>query len=160
MPTWRRLERCLSRRSLSEIPQSIEPLTTDDLEHLERAREWLKGHFTDEADEKYGSVASKLRLIKAILENGWVEVSETWKLQSLGVALGDAIAQELLLEWIAVDDEYGRSAALIWPGTSLICSPLTMISKRIEDGERVEVYDFFASLTKRLKELAFSGDFL
>ena len=73
--------------------------------------------------------------------------------------MGDALAQELMLVWVTVDDEFGRSAALNWPGTSLICSPITMISKRVEAGEPVDVYALFQGVSERLREMAFSGDF-
>ena len=81
-------------------------LTAEDRADLDASRDWVKGHFTEAADEKYQPVSGKLRVIGAVLDNGWVETAETWKLQSLGIALGDALAQELLLEWVVVDDEF------------------------------------------------------
>jgi hypothetical protein len=51
------------------------------------------------------------------------------KLQCLGVALGDALAEELQMEWVTVEDEYGKDPALRFPGTTVIAFPLTMISK-------------------------------
>jgi len=128
---------------------AFEPLGPEDLANLDAARAWVKGHFTENQDEKYAPIEGKLRVIDAILGNGWIELSETRKLQSLGVAFGDAIAQKLMLDWVMVDDEFGRSPALNWPGSSLICSPVTMISKRVEEGERVDVYDLFEVITDR-----------
>jgi Domain of unknown function (DUF3806) len=145
---------------MSDTPQQVSDLLPEDLNNLERAREWVKGHFTELAEEKYAPIDGKLRVLDAVLNSKWVEPQETDKLQSLGVAFGDAIAQKLLMEWIVVEDEYGRSAALVWPGTSLICSPITMISKRIEDGEDVDVYALFDGICERLKELAFSGRYV
>ena len=116
-------------------------------------------HFTEKPEEKYAPIDGKLRVIDAILGAGWVEPHETEKLQSLGVAFGDAIAQKLLMEWVVVDDEYGRSAALNWPGTTLVCSPITMISKRVEDGDTVEIYALFDGICSRMCEMVFSGDF-
>jgi hypothetical protein len=136
----------------------ISGLTEEDKQNLDAARTWVKGHFTENADEKYEPVDGKLRVIDAILANKWVNASETDKLQALGVALGDALAQELLLDWVVIDDELGRSPCLSWPGTSINCYPLTMISKRIEDGEDVSVYDLFDGMCARLREMAFSGD--
>lgn len=132
-------------------------LEPSDKANLDEARAWVKGHFTDSADEKYSSIDGKLRVLDTILRRKWVEPAETIKLQSLGVAFGDAISQALMLEWVVVNDEYGRSPALNWPGTSLCIYPLTMISKRVEDGEEVDVYDLFEGICNRLKEIAFSG---
>jgi hypothetical protein len=133
------------------------PLSADDQLSLDRQRDWVKGHFTHDADEKYAPIEGKLRVIDAILRSDWVEANEIWKLQSLGVAFGDAIVQQLLMDWVAVDDEFGRSAALNWPGTTILCSPITMISKRIERGEVVDVSALFDGMCSSLREMAFSG---
>ena len=145
---------------MSDVPQTFSDLLPSDRDNLDRARDWVKGHFTEAADEKYAPIDGKLRVIDTILSQGWVDQGETAKFQSLGVAFGDAIAQELMMDWIVVDDEYGRSAALRWPGTTVICSPITMISKRIEDGETVDVYKLFDGICASLREMAFSGRYV
>ena len=117
----------------------------------------MKNHFTEDQDEKYASIEGKLRVIAAILANDWVSPDETRKLQSLGVAFGDAISQKLMMEWVMVEDEVGLDPALQWPGTSILCYALTMISKRVEDGEKVDVRDLFEGVTGKLAEHAFSG---
>jgi hypothetical protein len=89
-------------------------------------------------------VEGKLTLLQAILANQWVEPSETWKLQSLGITLGDALPQKMGLSWVAVEDDQGRDPALQDPGTTIVMFPLTTISKRIERGETVDVRDLFA----------------
>jgi hypothetical protein len=133
------------------------PLNSGDRDRLAAARSWLKGHFTHDADAKYGSVEAKLRLLEAILDAGWVEPHETWKLQALGIGFGDALEQELGLKWAAVEDSDGRDPALAWPSTTLLCFPLTMISKRVETGERVDVVELFAKTAATLRAAAASG---
>jgi hypothetical protein len=145
---------------MPDIPQTFSDLLAADEDNLDRARDWVMGHFTEVADEKYAPIDGKLRVIDAILSEGWIDPGETAKLQSLGAAFGDAIAQRLLMEWVVVEDEYGRSPALRWPGTTVICSPLTMISKRIEDGEIVDVYELFDGICTRLREMAFSARYV
>jgi hypothetical protein len=135
-------------------------LQQDENGRLDAARDWLMGHFTDHASEKYAPADGKLRLIEAILDNGWVAVNETWKLQALGVAFGDALSQELTLEWVTVEDEFGRDPALNWPGTSVYSYPLTMISKRVERGEQVHVRALFKVVCDDLREMAFSARFI
>jgi len=134
-----------------------EALNQEDDERLECARAWLKGHFTHDPDGKYGSVEGKLRLLDGILEAGWIEAGETWKLQALGIGFGDALAQELGLHWVAVEDEWGRDPALNWPGTTLLCFPLTMISKRIEGGEAVLIPELFGTVAQSLRSVAAPG---
>lgn len=130
------------------------PLQPADIENLAKARDWIKEHFTDSAEERYGSVEGKLRVIDAILQNGWVAPHETEKLQSLGVAFGDAVAQQLNMDWVIIEDEYGCEPALNWPGTSVNTYPVTIISKRVADGETPDIYTLFEDLCERISELA------
>jgi hypothetical protein len=120
-----------------------EPLADVDQRDLAAAREWVKGHFSETPDLKYEPKEGKLRLLEAILANNWVEPSEIWKLQALGICLGDALAQELHMDWVVVEDEYGRSPALNWPGTTIYTFPQTLISKRIERGDGIDVRELF-----------------
>ena len=136
------------------VEQRVTHLEPDDLANLERARSWVRDHFKPEAQHKYEHVPEKLRLLQAILDAGWIEPRETAKLQSLGITLGDALAQELSMEWVMVEDEQGRDPALRFPGTTVLLFPLTMISKRIEDGESVDVANLFAKVAKGARELA------
>lgn len=137
-----------------------EPLTlqTEEQEWLDLAREWIKGHFSTDPEESYATIEGKLAVIRANLVQGWVGAEDTWKLQSLGIALGDALAQDLMLEWVTVDDEYGRQPALSWPGTSVLCFPLTMISQRMEEGERIDIDMMYELTREHLSEIALGGE--
>jgi hypothetical protein len=119
----------------------------------------VRDHFTPEARHKYEQLQEKLRLIQAILDAGWIAPRETNKLQCLGITLGDALAQELNLEWIMVEDEHGRDPALRWPGTTVIVFPLTMISKRIEAGEAVSVATLFERVVAGIRQMAQNRDY-
>lgn len=135
-------------------------LMAEERDRIEAGREWVKGHFSAEPDKRYGSIKGKLHIIDTILKNRWVAQEETWKLQALGIALGDALAQKLMLNWVTVDDEFGRDPALNWPGTSIFSYPLTMISKRIERGETIDVQALFDTACSELNEMAFSGRYI
>ncbi len=123
------------------------------VENLEAKRIWVKNHYTPESQSKYDTVDGKLQLLDSILNSGWIEKSETLKLQCLGVTLGDAFAQGLSLEWIEVKDEFGTDPALELPNTTIIIFPLTMISKRIEKDEFVDIYELYTGLKKKLLEI-------
>lgn len=133
--------------------QHWQPLSQEDTARLEAQRRWVREHFTPESQHKYDVLEEKLRLLDAILKAGWIEPTETVKLQCLGVTLGDAFVQGAGLRWVIVDDETGRDPALALEGTSLLLFPLTMISKRVEAGEAVDVYDLYAGVCAKLKEL-------
>lgn len=135
------------------MAQTFSALNEADLEHLDRQREWVRGHFIEQAEENYQSKSEKLRLIQIILDAEWIDSNETWKLQSLGVAFGDALAQELDLAWMIVEDEYGRDPTLKDKYSALNINPITMISKRIERGEKVSVIDLFDGISSRVRDI-------
>ena len=56
-----------------------------------------------------------------------------------------------------VEDEYGRDPAIRYKESSLLVFPMTMISKRVEDGEELNVLELFDGLAKQLAELIEEG---
>lgn len=135
------------------MSQEFLPLSETDLQNLEAKRRWVREHYERDAEAKYQKLSGKLALLSAILSNGWIQPDETLKLQCLGISFGDALAQLMGLEWRMVVDEYGRDPALIQPGTSIVLFPQTMISKRIENGERVDVHELFKSTCNTIQAL-------
>lgn len=137
--------------------QRREPLTEQDIARLEAQRRWVIGHFEPDSRHKYAELSEKLRLLDTILRMRWIEPGETAKLQCLGVTLGDAFVQGAGLSWIVVEDEHGRDPALELAGTSILLYPLTMISKRVENGEYVDVHRMYASVCEKVRALAGDG---
>jgi hypothetical protein len=137
--------------------EKIEPLSPEDLARVEAQRKWVRDHYEPEARHQYETVAGKLRLLDVILNSNWIAPSETIKLQSLGITFGDALAQELGLKWVAFEDEYGRDPALMLEGTSIQLFPLTTISKRVERGETIDVYELFSSACATVLEVKNAG---
>lgn len=125
---------------MEQITQELRP---NEIADLEAKRRWVRDHYDESARGEYQSIEGKLRLLDTILRNKWINPDETLKLQCLGVTFGDALAQHLGLTWVAVEDDYGRDPALILEGSSLRVFPLTSISKRIERGDDVDVYQLF-----------------
>jgi hypothetical protein len=124
---------------------------------IEAKRDWVRGHYEPRARHKYETLEGKLALLDAILANGWVAVEDTLKLQCLGIAVGDALAQHLHLDWVVVEDEYGRDPALNLPGTSILAFPMTSISKRIERGEAIDVFELFNAASVAIREQVQDG---
>ena len=139
------------------MPQRVEPLLGADADDVAAKRQWVRDHFTPGAQHKYDALPEKLRLLETILANDLVHPSESLKLQCLGVAFGDALAQELGLKWVTVEDEYGRDPALALERTSIISFPLTAISKRMEAGEKVNVRELFESACATIRRLEREG---
>jgi hypothetical protein len=94
------------------MTQKIMAMSPDDAAHVEKQRTWVRDHYDANARDHYQTVEGKLRLLDTIVCSDWIARDETWKLQSLGVTCGDALAQELGLSWVTVEDEYGSDPAL------------------------------------------------
>lgn len=136
------------------MAQRVLPLTGELATDVETKRRWVLGHYERDAEASYATVEAKLRLVETILSQGWVKPTETVKLQALGIAFGDALAQHLGLRWVAVDDECGCDPALVKDGTSIKVFPLTSISKRVEAGHAIDVSDLFAAACTTIKAAA------
>ena len=99
-----------------------------------------------------------LALIQRVLAQGLVDPEATYTLQALGLAFGRAFLNEFPdYDWWMVEDEYGRDPAIRYKETSLLVFPMTMISKRVEDGEAFDVSELFDGLAKQLAELIQEG---
>lgn len=137
--------------------QKILGLTPEMTKYIESKRNWVRNHFTPNAISKYETVEGKLELLDTIIKSNWIEKTETYKLQSLGITLGDVFVQDLNFVWIEVKDEYGADPALQLPDTTLIIYPMTMISKRIQAGEEIDIYELYNLLKEKVNEIKFDA---
>ena len=140
------------------MKQTIELPSSDDLTRIEGQRDWVRDHFTPETRATYGLLNEKLRFLQSILDAGWIEPHEAFKFQCLGITLGDAFVQKFGMEWIMVDDDSGRDPAVRIAGTTVVLFPLTMISKRVERGETVNVFELFNGVAKLVADAEVGAD--
>ena len=137
--------------------QKVSNLSGEIIKYIETKRDWVRNHYTPEGVSEYDTIAGKLKLLDTILKSNWIEKDEIYKLQSLGITLGDIIVQDMNFIWIEVEDEYGIDPALQLPDTTLILFPLTMISKRIETGQDVDIYEFYDGLKEKVNEIKYNA---
>ena len=138
--------------------QKITVLTDTDEQRLRDQRAVVEAYLgNDDSKQKYQTAPGKLGTIRAILDADVFKPDQTYELQCLGIVLGDTFVQELKMEWIMVEHEDGRDPAVRMPGTSIILFPLTMISKRIERGEKVDVFELFNDVAALVEDLQRQG---
>jgi hypothetical protein len=133
--------------------QKVTDLTDEMTQNIEAKRTWVKNHYTPEAINEYDTIAGKLTLLDTILKSNWIEKDETVKQQSLGITLGDIFVQDMNFTWVQVEDEYGTDPAIKLPDTTIILFPLTMISKRVESGQDIDIYDFYQEVKEKIYEI-------
>jgi hypothetical protein len=80
-----------------------------------------------------------LPILQGLIDEGVFSKSQTYELQSLGVAFGDVLANEFPLRWVLVTDEGGTDPTLRFKQTTVQINALTMISKRVERDEPVNL---------------------
>ena len=127
--------------------QIIRDMPENMVKRIMHQRNWVKGHMSEEFLPQYSTVEGKLSLLQGIIDGNFYQKNQTMELQSLGITFGDLLVQKLDLEWVEVEDEYGIDPALRHKDTethkNILLFPLTMISKRVEGGETVDVEFLF-----------------
>jgi hypothetical protein len=130
--------------SKRHVEQSTQPkfteLSREDVNRLELQRQVIAAV----AKERYGLEAlnktkADLAVLQRLLDDRVFSRSQTYEWQCLGIAFGDVLVSELPLRWIMVTDEYGTDPTLRYKNSSIQINALTMISKRVERGEEVNV---------------------
>jgi hypothetical protein len=107
------------------------------------------------AQHRYGTkfftrTQSDLPVLQNLIDDRIFNRSQTYELQSLGVVFGDVLASELPLRWVMVTDEYGTDPTLRYEDTALQINALTMISKRVDKNEAVNLSEFLRITREQL----------
>lgn len=120
------------------------------------AKMWLLGSqiSSDIISEKMDGSLDDLKRLQQIINSNQIPVSNTQELQSLGIVFGKVFVNETPnFNWWVVKDEYGKDACIRYKETNLLIFPQTMISKRVEDSEKIDVFELFYSLKDDLERI-------
>lgn len=116
-------------------------LSRDDRKRLDEQRALI----ASTVKQRYGAALTRtkgdLPLLQKLLDDHVFDKTQAYQLQSLGVVFGDVLTSEFPLRWVLITDEYGTDPTLRFKNTSTNVNALTMISKRVERDERVNVFD-------------------
>ena len=129
-----------SARDVPSDPKFLE-LRAQDADRLDHQR----GIVAAAAKRRYGTAAltrtkKDLPVLQRLLDDKAFKKSQTYELQCLGVTFGDVLVSEFPLRWVMITDEYGTDPTLRFKNTSVNINALTMISKRVERDETVDVF--------------------
>ncbi|HET6827360.1 MAG TPA: DUF3806 domain-containing protein [Ramlibacter sp.] len=136
------------------MTQKIEAPSGEDIERI--AQQLL--HAQEVVLEATGSQLSggmaDLALLQRVLDFKFLEPEATYSLQALGIAFGKVFVENNAhYDWWMIEDEYGRDPAIRYKETTLLVFPQTMLSKRIEEGEDVDVEAMYSGLCEQLEEI-------
>jgi hypothetical protein len=134
------------------VDQKIESPTESDIDAIARALIHAEHVVREALGSQLDSTRNDLGLIQRLLDSGAVERDATYTLQALGLAFGKVFLHENSdYDWWMVEDEYGRDPAVRYKLSNLLAHPSTMLSKRVEDGESVDVVALFDGLCRRMR---------
>ena len=137
------------------MQQEVSPPNQDDINQLGKQLNFaeLRIGLIVEGSSFDGSL-DDLDLIQQALDSGEIAATDTVDLQALGVPFGQLfINYNPGFNWWMVEDSLGRAPCIRYRETDLLLYPLTLISKRIEDGESVDVRQLFINLSQQLEEI-------
>lgn len=128
--------------------------TDDDLREI--AKRWLgvSNLVKEEYGEELDLSEASLGLIQRVIDDSLLDPTNTYGLQCLGAAFGRIFCKNNEgYDWWIVDDEYGRDPCVRYKETTIQLNVLTMISKRIEDGEHVDAVDMYQKTIETLDQI-------
>jgi len=107
------------------------------------------------AKQRYGTAAltrtkGDLPVLQKLIDDRVFNKSQTYELESLGVAFGDVLASELPLRWVIITDEFGTDPTLRFKNMDVNVNPVTMISKRVQRDEHVNVSELLRITREQL----------
>lgn len=136
------------------MPQRIEAPTSEDVDRIAQQLVHAAQVVVQVTGCRLAGSTSDLGLLQRVLDSNLLEPEATYSLQALGVVFGKVFVENNEhYDWWMVEDEYGRDPAIRYKETTLLVFPQTMISKRIEDGEAVDVQAMYEGLCEQLEEI-------
>jgi hypothetical protein len=145
---------CSGPQPSSTLTPKFKELSDSDKVQLDRQRAVI----ALVAKQKYGSsgltkTAADLPILQRLIDDNTFSKTQTFELQSLGIAFGDVLVSELPLHWMMITDEYGTDPTLRYKDKPVNINALTMISKRLERGEAVNLVQLLQVTRDQLRQL-------
>lgn len=129
-------------------------LTDDDVARLAEQCRVASGLAEEASGRVLDGSATDLDSIQSIVDAGLLNATQTYQLQCLGIAFGRVLAASIPeLKWAIIDDEYGRDPTLRLAQTSIQINCLTMLSKRVEAGDTVDLHALFDGVVEHVASL-------
>ena len=143
--------------SLAKRPEHSE-LTERELHGLEEQRQVVRDVLQSRYDVfTLPTLRADLPVLQQLIEDRAFSPEQEYEWSSVGVVFGDVLASELGLDWCAYCDEQGAEPALRLGESSITLYPRSMILKRIERGDEMELDAFIDNLAESIEQLKAEG---
>ena len=135
-------------------PLEISEPTKLDLAYMERQMDLLEELGRNNFGRGLsGDKDRDLALMQRLLDQSLVRASQTAELQAMGMVMGNHLAEEFDLHWVIYEDHLGRSRALRYRDSDAYVFPMTLVSRRVEGGNRVELQKLYDKAAQNVVEL-------
>jgi hypothetical protein len=128
-------------------------LSSEDSARLDQQRDLIAAT----VKQHYGVTLTRSRrdlaILQRLVDDSVFNKTQTYELQSLGVAFGDVLVSALPLHWEMITDEYGTDPTLRYKSENVNINALTMISKRLEKGQTVRLEELLNVTKEQLANL-------
>lgn len=129
----------------------IRPPSDDDWSWLDQAEQHILGVLR----HHYGDVnlthsSNDLLVAQRLVNDKLLNADQLLELQCLGVILGNVFAAHTSMQWAVVTSEFGEMLALHSEEIGFTLYPLTMISKRMEQGRHIDIPGLYRSFVADL----------
>ena len=129
------------------------PMDGADVANLDRMRAVVRAAAEKAFRLKAGWVMDAT-LLQRLVDAQVFSPTQRQELQCLGVALGDLLVRDPDFRWVMITDDHGCDPTVRWRRSSVCVHALTMISKRVEHGEAIDIAELVAVATERARDLA------
>jgi hypothetical protein len=104
-------------------------------------------------DVQLGHTEDDLNLLQRLSDDGALRSGQDADLESVGIVFGQVLSSTMRLQWITVEWQGERTLALQYPNTTVILYPGSMVTKRVNRGERLEFTTLFRALVKQVEKM-------
>lgn len=132
--------------------QRLVQLSTSDILQIEEKKQWVKEHAPPDLRNQYDSVAGKLKIINAILNQQPPLPLQLKQQRSLDIAFADALIQESGAQWAMLEDGSRRTLVLIMPSAPLTIFPMVPVARRSAQGAAVNLQQVFNNSLQALRQ--------
>jgi hypothetical protein len=113
---------------------------------------------------RYGDVQltqneDDLNLLQQLHDEGCLQAGDEELLESVGIVFGKALAARTQLHWATVEWQGERVLSLVYPNTTVVVFPGSMIAKRINRGEEVDFASLFESVVAQVNHMKDDPDY-
>ena len=134
----------------------ISPLTAADEYFIENQQQRVNNLSKRFIGSDIRGNKTDIETLQRVIDSKLVQSDNPLMLQAMGAVLGHLLSKDLHLDWKVYKDDFGRSRALCKGHSQECLFPMTMISRKIEAGTKVDVKEIYIRASQYFSDNPFS----